>query len=121
MDIIIANFSGRGISSIQPDYPFLRNSLFPRNLLILKLKGAHTLYNIKFYDKWWRLIRSMKLIDKSEKLSNYYKEEQIPDVIKRMFLFQKRIPYFILRKGIFSKIFMFASYIINMPKFKYAY
>ena len=113
LDIIIANFAAGGLGTSKPDLPFLRNYLFSNNLWALNKKGSEKLYSIIFYDKWWRLIRSLKLKAK-ENISHYAEKERLPLVIARMYSFQKRIPYKVLWIGIFSKIFMFLSYCINL-------
>jgi glycosyltransferase involved in cell wall biosynthesis len=119
IDILIANFAVGGLGTSSPDLFFIRNCLFEKNLSVLNNDGHRKLYNIKFYDKWWRLIRSMKLNEKAN-LTDFAAKEQIPKAIERMYLLQKKIPYKLLSKGIFSKSFMFVSYWINMltSKFK---
>jgi len=113
LDIIIANFAAGGLGTSEPDLDFLRNYLFSKNLWALNIKGTKKLYNIRFYDKWWRLIRSLKL-KAGDDISNYAENEKLPLIISRMYSFQKHIPHKLLWTGIFSKTFMFLSYSYNI-------
>lgn len=118
IDFVIANFAAGGLGTSNPDLSFLRNYLFQKNLWMLNKKGYKTLYNIVFYDKWWRLIRSLKLnMDKN--ISDYSGKEKLPSVILRMHLFQKKIPSKILWIGIFSKAGMILSYLINLVSIRF--
>ena len=113
IEIIIANFAAGGLGTSQPDLPFLRNYLFPKNLQMLHNKGIHSLKYIKQFDKWWRLLRSLRLDKKEDDLRQYSKDSKMPLVIQKMVNFQKRIPAKIIWIGVFSKAAMVISYGLN--------
>lgn len=115
VDIIIANFAEGGVSRGKDDFSFFRNSLFPFSLLHLKEIRVKSLWNIARYDRWWRLIRSMKLIEPNDQLTQYISKENLPSVIQKMYSFQKNIPYSWIQKGIISKSAMFINFCITMP------
>jgi len=71
-----------------------------------------TMKSIVIYDQWWRLLRSCR-IKKDETLENSVPVKEIPKFLQKMYLFQRIIPFGILRMGIFSKSFMMVSYILN--------
>ena len=113
IDIVIANFAAGGLGTSQPDLPFLRNYLFPKNLWSLNNKGIQSLKSIGQYDKWWRLLRSLRLHKEENDLSHLSKEEPVPFVIQRMFNFQQILPADLIWNGVFSKTTMFISYCIS--------
>ena len=113
IDIIIANFAAGGLGTSHPDLPFLRNYLFPKNLEMLHEKGIQSLKNIRLYDKWWRLLRSLRLNKTEVNFEQYSKDEKLPYAIQKIFNFQKRIPCKIIWIGIVSKSAMFLSYCLN--------
>jgi glycosyltransferase involved in cell wall biosynthesis len=116
IDVVVANFAEGGLSKDNNDLPFFRNVLFPKNLWSLQRNGIKKLNNVIFYDKWWRLLRSMKLIDKKDNIADNVFNENLPPAISNMFSFQKKIPFSILRIGVFSKFFMLISYCLNVMK-----
>lgn len=66
------------------------------------------------YDYFWRLIRNYR-IDSIEKLcSNNLMLTEIPAFIKSIISFQKYLPYKFLKIGLFSKLFMFISYVTGL-------
>ena len=113
IDIIIANFAAGGLGTSQPDLPFLRNYLFPKNLEVLNGKGIQSLKNIRQYDKWWRFLRSLRMDKSEDNLSRFIQDKQLPYIIQKMVNFQKKIPAKILWIGVCSKSAMFFSYCIN--------
>lgn len=113
LDIIIANFAAGGLGTSQPDLPFLRNVLFPKNIEVLNKKGIQSLNNIPQYDKWWRLLRSLRLDKKEDDLNQFLKDEKLPAIIRKMHYVQKGIPSKMLWIGVFSKSAMFTSYCMN--------
>lgn len=112
VDVVVANYFVGGVSTANNDLPFFREVLFPLNLKHLNKTGVGKLKNISFYDRWWRLLRSLSL-SKSESLISFSGNEYLPKVVSRMYLFQQKIPQSLLQKGIFSKGFMSLSFIIN--------
>lgn len=117
LDIIISNFAAGGLGTSQPDLLFLRSSLFPANIKSLNKNGIKSLNNIKFYDKWWRLLRSLRLNKKEDNIRQFSIDEKLPAAIEKMYHFQKQFPYKILRIGIFSKLIMVISYCKNRLNF----
>lgn len=80
----------------------------PENHLLIEKMGIQILRNIFVYDYYWRLYRNLKIRSEAD-IQKYYRKALYP-LLKRMINFQRKIPYLILRNGIFSKIFMFLSY-----------
>lgn len=111
-DILIANFAEGGISRGYNDLVFFRKSLFPKSLSALKNEGIGKLTNVCSFDRWWRLLRSMRLSKKSDELFNYTEGNYLPNVIRRVHRIQKKIPFTLLKIGVFSKSFMLISYCI---------
>lgn len=109
--VVIAEYSASGLSTVVKDVKFIRNYLFAKNLEDLRLTGIKQLNNIRYYDQWWRLLRSMKT---KEDLHQYAGKEKIPRRISKMHSFQKHIPQSILFKGVFSKMLMMMSYVFNI-------
>lgn len=110
VNLTIANFAEGGTSTVNPDILFLRKSLLKRNLLYLKQVGIKKLNAIKTYDNWWRLIRSLK-INKEENLYELIENEQIPEPIMTMILYQRRFSKRLIMNGYFSKSAMLFNYI----------
>lgn len=113
IDIVIANYSAGGASAENNDVLFFREVLFPRRIQNIKKEGLNKLKNIRVYDEWWRLLRSLRL-KKNEKISDFVDEVSLPEILYRMSCFQKKFPYKILKVGIFSKAMMFVSYSQNL-------
>lgn len=111
-DIVVANFAEGGMSREYNDLEFFRKVLFPKSLSALEIEGIRKMNNVCFFDWWWRLLRSMKLIEKDDKLSTYSGDIYLPKVINRMQIMQKSLPPYLLRIGVFSKFFMFVSYCV---------
>jgi glycosyltransferase involved in cell wall biosynthesis len=114
LDIIVSYFAMGGTSMVNPDLFFLRNYLFSKNLSILNAQGIKKLHSIRIYDKWWRLIRSLKLTQYEVEIARYANGESIPVIIEKMASFQRRIPYRLLRIGVISKTLMLVSYCTNL-------
>lgn len=109
VDVVVANYSQGGASAENNDILFFREVLFPQRLQNIQKKGLKNLRNIRVYDEWWRLLRSLRL-EKNEHLINFSNKEPLPDIIRRMYSFQKVFPYKYLKIGFFSKATMFISY-----------
>ncbi len=110
IDSIIAKFGKGGLSS-QHDVAFLRESLFPRKLKFLK-ENPFYLKNIQHYDEYWRLIRNTGIKCESD-LKKYSKNVSLPAAVLSMVKWQNKIPGSLLKKGIFSKLYMFVNYIFT--------
>jgi glycosyltransferase involved in cell wall biosynthesis len=113
IDLVIAVYAEGGLSTLNTDIDFIRNFLFPLNLKYLNDSGISKLESIRFYDQWWRLIRSMRLRTNMDDAQKYSKSERIPMQIRAMISFQSKIPESLLWKGMFSKSFMLLSYVLK--------
>jgi glycosyltransferase involved in cell wall biosynthesis len=113
LDVVVANYSEGGASAENNDILFFREVLFPQRLQNIKKRGLKSLRNIRVYDEWWRLLRSLRL-EKNEHLSDFSDKTSLPVVIRKMHTFQKKIPYSYLKVGIFSKSTMFISYSLHL-------
>jgi glycosyltransferase involved in cell wall biosynthesis len=109
-DILIADYAGEGVSTLNSDLDFLRNFLFVHNVERLNSKGIRALKNIRYYDRWWRLIRRMKLRDDKEISDFINSKGNIPESIKNIILVQRNYPEKKLNSGIFSKSMMMLNY-----------
>lgn len=118
--VTVACFAEGGASTTRPDLLFLRYSLFPQNITLLNIQGVKKLYNIRLYDTWWRLIRSMQLEKDNEDIAQYAPGQVIPPVIKQMAAWQKRIPYGVLRVGVMSKMLAAMSYCSSLIRRRFS-
>jgi len=65
--------------------------------------------HIPVFDSWWRFLRNLSIRDLDQiKQSGYH--GKIPDFINGMMKAQKKIPATLLKRGVFSKIFMLLHY-----------
>jgi glycosyltransferase involved in cell wall biosynthesis len=84
-------------------------------LQLLKKTGAKTLKNILVFDGWWRLIRNFSINDiKDVKAAGF--EEDVPDQLKAIIAFQRKIPPQWLKLGVFSKTMMSVCYLTLRSK-----
>lgn len=65
---------------------------------------------LRYYDRWWRLIRRLKLRDDKEITNFINSKGNIPEVIKNMILVQENYPEKKLQNGFFSKGTMVLNY-----------
>ena len=110
VDKIVARFGEGGVSS-NYDLPFLRESLLPRKLKLLQTEKSN-LFNLKNYDEWWRFIRNAGLRSENDFIKSGY-NLKIPEAILSMVNMQNKLSQSLLRKGIFSKMFMSISYLLS--------
>lgn len=87
----------------------------PENFYLLKKTGAHHLKNLLVYDAWWRLMRNLDVRTEAQVAQAGF-TEPVPAPVKKIIRFQQKIPRPILKTGIFSKLFMLASYLFNGGK-----
>lgn len=87
----------------------------PENFYLLQKVGAKHLENILVYDAWWRLMRNLHIKNETQIKQQGFNAD-IPPAISSMIRMQRRIPGFMLNTGIFSKMFMFVSYMFNRPR-----
>lgn len=112
---VIARFAVGGASR-NYDIPFLRESLMPRKIDFLKA-NKRTLDNLKSYDEWWRFIRNSGLRNENDFYDSGY-NGHIPAVILSMVQWQNKLPEFLLRNGLFSKLFMALNYLFCYRKIR---
>jgi glycosyltransferase involved in cell wall biosynthesis len=110
---VIARFGQGGLSSSY-DLPFFRNSLLPRKLSFLE-NESDRLFNLKSYDEWWRFIRNSQLRSERDVINAGY-HYPLPGVILSMVITQSKLPESLLKKGLFSKLFMFINYLSGNHK-----
>ncbi|HYE55930.1 MAG TPA: glycosyltransferase [Chitinophagaceae bacterium] len=84
----------------------------PENFYLLDKVGHHHLRDIMVYDGWWRLMRNLNIRNEQQIRNNGY-AGPVPVQVRRMINIQKKIPRLLLKTGVFSKLFMFASYLLN--------
>lgn len=89
----------------------------PEMLFILKKHGHCSAKNIMVFDAFWRSVRNNK-IRNLEQLKQYSLTYNIPHFIKHIVQFQQIIPSFLLKIGVFSKVFMAISYTFNYKSLK---
>lgn len=83
----------------------------PEAYILLKKYGVAPFKRWQVYDAWWRMLRNMQIYSK-DILYNYVNENWDP-VVLQMVVFLQRLPKFLLKSGVTSKIFMFLSYFTN--------
>lgn len=108
--VVIAEYAASGISTVNKDTKFLRGFLFTENLKYLLRNGTERLKKIRYYDQWWRLLRSMQVTDD---LRGYANGISVPGKILKMYSFQKRFSHKVLFNGVFSKLLMTLSFLTN--------
>ena len=109
--ILVASFGEGGISAGH-DLLFLRERLIPAKLEALRSSGVGTLRNLGPYDEWWRFLRNAGFRDQ-QLLQRSMKGETLLPSLERMLRWQRIVPAGLLKNGVFSKGWMFASYLTN--------
>jgi glycosyltransferase involved in cell wall biosynthesis len=89
-----------------------KDILFKENIWFGKKIGDQAFRDIKLYDYYWRLLRNHHIRNIGDFLVNNVGVNEIPNVIKQMLSFQKKIPLSVLKLGVLSKPFMALSYAI---------
>ena len=79
-------------------------------LQLLKKTGEAELKNILVFDAWWRLIRNFSIKNISDIRKTGF-EGKVPEVIKAIISFQKKLPVGLLKFGPFSKAMMSICYL----------
>ncbi len=85
----------------------------PERFLLAEKLTPESLKTLVVFDSWWRFIRNMQIRDEKEILENGYRGT-IPETIRSMIRFQKKIPSFILQYGPFSKLLMGIEYLVSV-------
>ena len=83
----------------------------PENVIFLNEQKKDILKNIIVFDYFWRLNRNLK-INSSQKLLSLLGTNKPKPGILLMISFQKRVPFFLLKKGLLSKLLMLMTYCI---------
>lgn len=85
------------------------------NFYLINKAGEKNLNNIIVFDAWWRLLRNFYVRDIS-----YIREigynGPIPDLIIKIISFQKKLPPFVLKFGVLSKLLMAICYFLNRQR-----
>jgi hypothetical protein len=100
--VLVASFGAEGISAGH-DLAFLRERLIPAKLRWLEQTGIRTLRDLRLYDEWWRFLRN----------AGFRNHTPLPAALQRMLRWQRVLPEKVLKSGVISKCWMFASYLIN--------
>lgn len=87
----------------------------PENFYLLRKTGTRHLKNLLVYDAWWRLMRNLNVRSEKDVAQAGY-HEAVPQPVKKIIRFQQKVPRSLLKTGIFSKLFMLASYLFNGGK-----
>ncbi|HYF31050.1 MAG TPA: glycosyltransferase [Chitinophagaceae bacterium] len=87
----------------------------PENFYLLRKVGTKHLSNLLVYDAWWRLMRNLHIRKETEVQEHGY-HEAIPAAVGRIIRVQQKIPRPLLNVGVFSKMFMFVSYLFNRAR-----
>lgn len=87
----------------------------PEQFILLGKEGIASLKNVLVYDYYWRFVRNFKIKSVDFFKNNGYHDE-IPEVIKNIISFQKKLPKNLLSFGLCSKLLMYISYIKNKSK-----
>jgi len=90
----------------------VRDVEIPENFKVLQKIGDAQLKNIIVFDAWWRLIRNLNISSVDLIRTSGY-DGDIPLAIKRMVLFQRKIPGSLLRNGVVSKTMMTICYFLS--------
>lgn len=103
-----------GINEHQITKKVFRNPAveIPEHLYFYHKLPAHSFRNIVVYDSYWRLWRNLGIRTVNE-IQPYVSQAIIPDVLSGMIKWQSKVPLPVLRIGVFSKILMLISYIVN--------
>jgi glycosyltransferase involved in cell wall biosynthesis len=93
-------------------YTFLNPAVqIPENYDMLQKLGTRILRNLLVYDYYWRMHRNLKVRSLND-VAAYYSKPVHP-FIKRMILFQSKIPQGLLSIGIVSKTLMLLHYVTS--------
>ena len=82
------------------------------NFYLLNKVGEKSLANIIVFDAWWRLLRNFKVKNLSYIREIGY-DGPIPKKIVQIISFQNKIPSFIVKSGVLSKILMTVCFAIS--------
>jgi glycosyltransferase involved in cell wall biosynthesis len=113
--VLVATFGADGISAGH-DLPFLREKLIPAKLQWLKHAGVPSLRKLHLYDEWWRFLRNAGFRDEAlleQSIPGSSDATLLPPVLGSMLRWQRAVPAKLIKTGVWSKLLMFTSYLIN--------
>ena len=84
----------------------------PENIYMLNKIGVEQLNDIVVYDYYWRIFRNLN-IRKLEEVVTHLNGNYLPQRITKLLNFQLKLKLSWLKIGVFSKFFMFISYLTN--------
>ncbi len=108
INLVVAYFGEGGVSA-QHDVPFLRNSLIPAKIDIIK-RTRNPWRSVAEYDQWWRIVRNAR-IRSIEMIREAAGVREVPAALLRIVACQGRISTKLLKYGVFSKTFMLLSFL----------
>jgi glycosyltransferase involved in cell wall biosynthesis len=81
----------------------------PERFLLGEKLNYSAIRHISVFDSWWRFMRNLSIRNLEQiKRSGYH--GKIPEFITEMMMAQQKIPVTLLKRGVFSKIFMLLHY-----------
>ncbi|MFT3675476.1 MAG: glycosyltransferase [Chitinophagaceae bacterium] len=86
----------------------------PENVLLLEKFGTRILRNPFVYDYYWRLIRNLKI--RSVEEAQEYSDAPLPYLLQALIHKQVKVSPGLLNRGVFSKLLMSGSYILDFFK-----
>ncbi len=86
--------------------------IIPESLYILNKHPESAIAKVLAYDSWWRAFRNIG-ISSIKEVERYSNGIPIPSVVRNILTIQRITPKKIIKTGLFSKILMYISYIIN--------
>lgn len=84
----------------------------PEGLLLLNKYGVQRLKNLWVYDAWWRILRNVGVRNRAG-LKKYTSYNEWPKALLKMADHQSNIPSALLKIGLFSKLCMLLSFLVN--------
>jgi glycosyltransferase involved in cell wall biosynthesis len=82
----------------------------PERFMLLEKLDPAGFRNLTVFDSWWRFLRNLS-IRNTTRIENAGYKGEIPDFIKNMIRQQNKISRALLKRGLFSKLFMFMHYL----------
>jgi glycosyltransferase involved in cell wall biosynthesis len=81
----------------------------PERFLVNEKIDPHAFRVLPVFDSWWRFVRNLSISQVAQIQQSGYNGE-VPGFMTAMIKAQNKIPKMLLRKGVFSKIFMLIHY-----------
>jgi glycosyltransferase involved in cell wall biosynthesis len=86
---------------------------FRENIWFAQKIGAKSFDDWQLYDYFWRLLRNFKIRGEEDIEKNKLKLADLPADLLHMYRWQIRIPYFLLKLGLTSKLLMILNYFFH--------